>query len=418
MIPLTEEKRIFLYSMKEAQEKGVAYQNLSGNEFSGRYINIENTDLLNFANCSYLGLETDQRIKQAIHEATDNYGALLSNSRSYFSSPLYSELEGLLNRIFPGYQVVTTTTTLGHCSVLPVMIEKDDVIILDQFVHNSVRMASMLCKANGTTVKLARHNDMDYLDSLIRRIKTSHSGNIWYLADGLYSMQGNFIDIAALTSLLNEYENLFTYIDDAHGFSWTGKRGAGFVLGRHGIHPKMIVAVSMCKSFAAFGGIIIFPNREWAERIRYLGQTLIFSAPISPPILGAAIASAKIHLSDEVAKLQQNLMEKILYFRKLGKQKGVFIKTVDETPIQFIEIGENSMIYDLNRRLLNKGIFVTTAGYPAMPKKHGGLRISITRHLEYEDIDKLIDQIQVVDIEKYKSVSRYTHKSEDKIEVD
>ena len=413
MIPLTDGKELFLRSMKEAKAKGAGYQDLDDTVFTGRTIQIKGKEFLNFGNCSYLGLETDPKIKKGAIEAIEKYGSLLSNSRSYFSSPLYSELDGYLKKIFPGYAVVTTTTTLGHCSTLPIMIEKEDAIILDQYVHNSLRMASLLCKANGSEVVVARHNDMKHLSKVIKRLKRKGARNVWFLGDGIYSMQGEFLKIKELIELLNEHDYLFSYIDDAHGVSWTGKKGAGFILGQQEIHPKMIVAVSMCKSFGAAGGIIIFPNNEWAERVRFLGQTLIFSAPINPPVLGAAIASAKIHCSDELEILQKGLIDKILYFREKCQNRNIEIQTKDITPIQFIEIGENSAVFDFNKSLLDNGIFVSSAGYPAMPKKHGGIRVSITHHLEYKDLDYLIDHLDRLNIDKYRTITRHTFNTKD-----
>jgi 7-keto-8-aminopelargonate synthetase-like enzyme len=393
MIPLTPDKQFLLESIKEAKEKGIAHQYLEDQEFAGRVVRIDGKDVLNFGNCCYLGLEINPEVKRGAIEATEKYGSLLSNSRAYFSSPLYTQLEGYLKQIFPGYQVVTTTTTLGHCSVLPLLIEENDEILLDQYVHNSVRMAACICKANGTKITTVRHNDMKHLSTVVRRKKENGARNVWYLADGIYSMQGDLLDIEGLTEVLNEHECLHTYIDDAHGMSWQGKNGAGYVLANGEIHERMVVAVSMCKSFGAFGGIIIFPNRDWAERIRLAGQTLIFSAPISPPILGAAIASARIHLSEEFESLQKDLMDRIRYFRNKCRQANIPVKTKDETPIQFIEIGESSKVFDSIGELMGRGIFVTAAAYPSMPKKHGGIRVSITRHLEFEDIDYLIDQL-------------------------
>lgn len=394
MITLTNEKQMLFESTMEAREKGVAYQYLEDSEFNGRKIVINGKELLNFGNCCYLGLETHPEIKQGVIDATKKYGSLLSNSRAYFSSPLYAELEGHLKQMFPGHPVVTTTTTLGHCAVLPLIIEENDVILLDQYVHNSVRMASCLCKAHGTKLTVVRHNDMGHLADVIQRKKDAGARNIWYLADGIYSMQGDMLKLGGLIELLDQHEQFHTYIDDAHGMSWMGKNGAGYVLGNGEIHERMVVAVSMCKSFGAFGGIIIFPNADWAEGVRLCGQTLLFSAPVSPPILGAAIASAKIHLSDRLEPMQHELMDRICYFREKCRLAGIQVNTEYETPIQFIEIGENSAVYDKVKKLMDHGVYVTIAAYPSMPKKHGGLRINITRHLTFEDIDYLILQLR------------------------
>ena len=76
----------------------------------------------------------------------------------------------------------------------------------------------------------------------------------------------------------------------------------------------MIAACSLNKSFAAAGGAIVFPDAEMRRRVRTAGGPMIFSGPIQPPLLGAAIQSAKIHLSDELPVLQAALRERIELF--------------------------------------------------------------------------------------------------------
>ena len=46
-----------------------------------------------------------------------------------------------------------------------------------------------------------------------------HHKRIWYVADGLYSMLGDFADFEALKQLLDAHAKLRLYIDDAHGTS-------------------------------------------------------------------------------------------------------------------------------------------------------------------------------------------------------
>ncbi len=394
MKPLTPEKQALVAYTREAKEKAKCYHYLDDVPFTGRKISIDGKEYLNFASCSYLGLETHPKVKEGAIKATEKYGSFLSNSRAYFSSSLYRELEEYVKRVVPGYPLITTTTTLGHCSVLPLVIDREDTIILDQYVHNSVRMAAMQCKANGTSVLPVRHNNMDRLKSVIQRLeKREGNGSIWYLADGIYSMQGDVLDLEGLKGLLDAHPRFYAYVDDAHGASWTGKKGAGFVLADGEIHPKMIVALSMCKSFGAFGGIIVIPDKEWAEYIRMLGQTLMFSAPIPIPTLGAAVESFKLHLSGELDSLQDCLVKRIVHFRRKCREMDIPLTTEDETPIQFVEVGDNEKVFTAIQWLLEKGIYLTPAMYPAMPKRHGGLRINFTCHLEMEDIDYLVETI-------------------------
>jgi 7-keto-8-aminopelargonate synthetase-like enzyme len=372
---------------------GCILQYAEDHEFNGRTIKVNGREFLHFANCSYMGLETHPLIKQGIIDATKTQGSLFSSSRSVVSSPLYTELEDLLSRIFPGYIVIAPTTTLAHCSALPLMIQEKDAIILDSYVHNSVRMASQLCKANGTFIIINRHNDIAYLEYLVYRLKKNGYRHIWYCADGIYSMQGDKLHLSQLIKLLKKEKNLYAYIDDAHGVSWTGSHGCGYVIGSYGLQERMIVVVTLGKSFAASGAALIFPDEKWAELVGMLGQTMIFSGPISPPILGAAIASAKIHLKGEFKHMQNELKELILYFKKRCLEHSLPLANDDVTPIQIMKTGDAKRTIYLTEKLIEQDCFTTSALYPAVAKGDEGIRITLTRHLKKEDIDILIKRM-------------------------
>src|SRR5262245_53707105 len=80
-----------------AQQAGVIMQTAqSGN---GRKVSVNGRSLLNFGSCSYMGLEARQELRQSAHDAIDEYGTQFSFSRAYLQSPLYLELEALLEQI-------------------------------------------------------------------------------------------------------------------------------------------------------------------------------------------------------------------------------------------------------------------------------------------------------------------------------
>ncbi len=377
-------------TLVELRDKGCFYQYAEDTEINGRTMDINGRKLLNFANCSYLGLEIHPLLKEGAIQATKTYGTLFAYSRAIVSSKLYIQLEDLLNQIYPGYIVVAPTTTLGHCSTFPLLIQKEDAIILDTFAHNSMFMASQLCKANGTFEVMCKHNDMEHLKYLIHRLKKDKYKNIWYCADGVYSMQGDLAPLKEIKKILDEEEQFYSIIDDAHGVTWTGKYGSGYALGDHDLHPKMIVAASLAKSFGSCGVTIVFPNKEWAELVRSLGHGLVYSGPISPPILGAAIASAKLHLSDELVTMQNELMCLIKYYRRKSIELGLPLKTKYEVPIQMFNIGNQDKTCKILEELMAGGYFATGVLYPAVPECDSGLRISITLHHKKEDLDCLL----------------------------
>lgn len=363
-------------------------------ELHGRTMTIEGRTLINFGSCSYLGLEMDNRIRAGIMDGAKRYGSQFSSSRAYVSATLYATLDELTEQIFGAYPLVATTTTLGHLSALPVMISNEDCIILDNQVHASVQMASRLCKCEGTALYYVEHNRMDLLEEMIEKFKKTHR-HIWYLADGVYSMYGDLAPVEALRKLLDRHDQFYAYLDDAHGMSWTGKHGRGHVLGDSGeLHPKMVVATSFVKAFAAGGAALIFPKSEWRQIVRTCGGTMTFSGPIQPPMLGGSIASARIHLSDDIYTLQNALKERIRHFNAMAAKYDVPLSTTEITPLRYVPIGDNNATITLMKTLMTEGFYVNFACFPVVPMKQSGLRIALNNHLTLDDIEGLVRAVR------------------------
>jgi len=381
---------------KQLKKNGCVYQYYEDTQYDGRKITVNNKELLHFANCSYLGLETNNSLIEGAIDAVKRYGVQNSMSRAMLSSPLYKEFEGYLSEIFPGHQIVYPTVTLAHCSALPLLIKEKDAIILDAYAHNSIRMASQLCKANGTFILLSKHNDMEHVKYLIYRLKKEGYRNIWYCADGIYSIHGNHCNVSDLYSLLDKEDNFYAYIDDAHGIGWCGNKGSGYVIGNYGLHDKVVVAVSFNKSFAGAGGGLIVSDKEIAEMLGMTGQTMIFSGPIQPPMLGALIASAKLHLSPELEAYQKELVALITFFREKSSELKIPIITKDISPIQLLGTGNLEITNSIIMKLIDKGFFAMAVGYPAIAEGSEGIRISITRYLLKDDITNFLETLSEI----------------------
>jgi 7-keto-8-aminopelargonate synthetase-like enzyme len=398
---LVLEKSELYCQMKDLRDSGCMAQYLDDVDYDGRILSINNEKLLNFANCCYLGIEKHPKLIEGAIEAVKKFGTQNSISRSMISSSLFSEIESSLSKIFPGYPIVYGSTTLAHYSALPLLVKENDAIILDAYVHNSVRTASQLCKANGSFVLVSKHNDMEHVSYLIKRLKKEGYHNIWYCADGIYSMHGDLCDVKGLQNLLDEEDNFYAYVDDAHGLGWCGNNGCGYVIGNFGLHEKMIVIGSLSKSIGVAGGILVVPDKTLADCLKLTGHTFIFSIPMPPSSLGALNASLKLHLSNEISLYQNNLIDLIYHFRKKSQELFLPILTKDSTPIQLIKIGNLESIHKVQKRLIEKGYFQTMAAYPAVSKDDGGIRVSLTRHLTKSDIDSFLTHLKEI-LEKEK----------------
>ena len=368
---------------------GITHLTTEDEHYDGRHIRVNHSDLINFGSCSYLGLELDKRLIDAAVNAVQRFGTQFSSSRAYVSVTLYEEIESLLSKIFNKPVTLASTVTLGHISNIPVLVGDHDAVIYDILVHASVQTALELLKPRNIHLEALRHNRMDILEDRISKLKDKFE-KIWFMSDGVYSMYGDFLPVHQLKNLLDKYEQFHLYVDDAHGMSWIGKNGSGYVLSQMEYHPKLFLVMGLAKAFGACGGVLVYPDDDSRRLVRNCGKTLIFSGPIQPPVLGAAIASAKIHLSKEIYKLQGDLKKRIDYFNSLSKNLGIPLVAETHSPITFIGLGKPIVGYNLVRRLMNLGFYVNLSVFPSVSYNNTGLRSTLNLHQTMEDIEKLL----------------------------
>jgi 7-keto-8-aminopelargonate synthetase-like enzyme len=376
----------------DGKNSGILHLNVSNQVLRSNVLSIDHKELINFSSCSYLGLEFDQRLKEGGIKAIENYGTQFSASRAYLSSFHYQELEEKFNKIFNAHCVVAPTTTLGHIATIPVVVSDNDAVILDHQVHNSVQTAAALLKPKGIHVELLRHNRMDLLEERIAELSKKHH-KVWYMADGIYSMYGDGSPINPIYELLYKYDRFHYYVDDAHGMSCYGEYGRGFVLQNHELHPKMVLAISLAKAFATGGAVMVFPSARMASFVRTCGGPMITSGPMQPAALGAALASADLHLSPEINDMQIALHENIKYTNLMIKNANLpLIKDLD-SPVFFVGVGLPKIGYQLIKKMMDDGYYTNLGAFPAVPMKNTGVRFTITRLHTFDQIEGMVDSM-------------------------
>ncbi len=377
---------------KISSNLGIAQLSIEDQEIDGRTITVKGKQVVNFGSCSYLGLEKNPSIIQGVVDAVTKYGSQFSSSRAYASVTPYAEAETLLEKMFERPILLAPTVTLGHLSNIPVLVGDRDAVILDLQVHSCVQTAAQLIKARGVHVEIIRHNRMDILEERINELKDKYE-KIWYMADGVYSMYGDFLPLNELYQLLDNYEQFNLYVDDAHGTGWCGKNGVGYVLSQKPFHERLFLVAGLAKSFAACGGVLVFPDERTKQRVRNCGGTFIFSGPIQPPMLGAIIASAKLHLSEEIKSHQAELQKRVDYFVETCKSFKLPLIGESNSPIFFIGVGKPGVGYNMVTRIMNKGFYINLSVFPSVPYKNTGLRIPLTVNHTFEDIYNLLSII-------------------------
>jgi 7-keto-8-aminopelargonate synthetase-like enzyme len=386
--PAIDYSRI-LKSINHARDLGIIQLQIESDHYDGRIVRVHDKDLVHFGNCSYLGLDTCEALKQGAIDAINRYGNLFSSSRQYIGFGLSEELESLLNLITGHYTLVTQSTTLGSLSAIPLLISPNDLIVIDHQLHASVQNAVKIAESQGTKMGMVRHNSMVALEDVLQKQQHKYE-KIWYMADGMYSMLGDSCPIEQMHELMDRYPNFHCYVDDAHGISWIGKYGRGLTLHKKPLHPRMVMAMSLAKGFGVCGGVLVFPTAETRDLVRCLGSSLIYSGPIPTAVLGACISSAKLHLTDEL-KIRQNALHGLIkFFREHAYANALPLVNHSFSPIFYFGAGTDENACYIVRKMIDAGFFTCLCNHPVVPKKHAGVRICVTTHNTFQDIEKAL----------------------------
>ncbi len=377
--------------ISNAKKEGVIHLYAEGESFSGRKIRINGKDHFHFGTTGYLGLEQDKRLKQAAVNAIWKYGTQFPLSKTYISHPLYRGLEEQVSKMYNNPVIITKNSTLGHMAVIPCIVRDEDGVILDHQVHWSVQSASQILRTRGIPVEMIRHNNMDMLEDKIKSLSTK-CNKIWYMADGVYSMYGDFTPILELMELCKKYPQLHLYFDDVHGMSWKGINGTGYVMEvLKELQDNIILIGTLSKTFGASGAVMVTSNQELHTKIKNFGGPLTFSAQLEPASVAAATASAAIHLSPEIYDLQKILSHKIDYFNSLLDNTDLPLVERNDSPVFFIGTGMPITGYKFVQRLMKEGYYINLGLFPAVPVKNTGVRITISKHNFKSDIKGLVE---------------------------
>ncbi|MFN5442790.1 MAG: aminotransferase class I/II-fold pyridoxal phosphate-dependent enzyme, partial [Crocinitomicaceae bacterium] len=374
-----------------SKNKGLTHIDSDETYFDGSGFLIQGKELKNFGTCGYLGLETHPKLAEGSIDLIKKYGTQFSMGRVFMRPKYIRELEELMGAIFNNNKVLCyTSTSTAHISVLANVIKSDDLIVLDQQVHFSVQFPAKNTKLQGTEIKMIRHSNFDMLEDILKNESNKYN-KVWYLADGVYSMHGDFPDTDRLQQLLDKYPKLHLYFDDAHGMSWYGKNGAGYVFDKLGVSKRIIVVSTLAKGFGCVGGTAVFYDEELYRKVDIFGGPHSYSHPLTPASAGAAIASAKIHLSSEIYDFQRELFDLTSHMDRLLIEKNLPNLSAPNSPIYYIGGGLNKVTHNFVNRILNEGFYVNTATFPAVPNDLSGLRFTITRHVNKSDIEEFVD---------------------------
>ena len=346
-------------------------------------IKVENEDVIDLASNNYLGIANDERVKKAIIDAVNKYGAsLCATPVSIGFSDLYQKVSQQL-AAFTGVEdtLLYPSCYQANNGIFSAIANRDDVIIIDQFAHSSLIQG---VKAIGCKIRPFLHNDIVSLENNLKNC--SKYRQIFVVTESVFSTEGSIAPFKSIVNLCLKY-NALPIIDDSHGIGVLGKTGRG-ILEHFDIKDyEGIYLTSLGKSLANLGGLI-GGKKSLIDYLRYYSSHLVYSTAIPPHILAGLLEVLNIidnefdTLSKKMWFVRNTLRDALIKF-------GYQLSTA-EAPIISIKTGDPIDTILFAKLLFENKIIVTPFVYPSVPKNKSVIRIIAGANLKTENLDRVI----------------------------
>jgi 7-keto-8-aminopelargonate synthetase-like enzyme len=350
---------------------------------------VAGRSVINFGSDSFLGLDQDPRVKEAVRRGIERWGTHNGSSRAFSSVRANVEAEDkLASWLGTEATLIYPSVTLANVGAIPGLVGRQDVLVVDEQAHNSIQEGARIARANGARVLTFSHCNPVALKKVLDEAGDYRVAVV--AIDGVYSMSGALPPLAELNEVCLARKAVL-YVDDAHGTGVIGRRGRGTVLDALGSYDNALVVGSLSKGFSCAGGFIGC-TREMQYLLKMRSNTYIFGGPVVPPYLEAVCIVCDILMSDEFEHLAGALKQNLEHLRSGLTRLGLVVLG-GETPILSVLVGGEEETLNAGNFLFEQGFYVQSVTFPAVPYHAGVLRIQVNANHRRESIDGLLRAI-------------------------
>ncbi|NWF36991.1 8-amino-7-oxononanoate synthase [Mariprofundus sp. KV] len=365
-----------------AETPATRRRRLTASRRQGMLIHLDGEQLINFASNDYLGLSFHPAVcmgaKGALDEAVGSGASRLVSG----DDPMLHRLEQKL-AAWKGYEacLILGSGMLANIGLIQALADRHTHVFSDKLNHASLVDGVRLCGA-----KSHRYNHLETIQ--LQKLLEKHPAERRIIvSDGIFSMDGDSADAAALLGLAQAHDTLLL-IDDAHGIGCMGPEGRG-ITAEHNIsgHPRLIEVGTFGKAFGSYGAFIL-GTAELIEGLRQRQRTLIYSTAL--PVAMIAAAETALALIQRGEQLQQ-LRENLALFKAQTEELGFM---ASDSPIQPLIVGSDEQALQLAAALRDTGFFVPAIRPPTVPEGTARLRFTITAAHSSEQIEQLTARLR------------------------
>ncbi len=356
----------------------------------GRVMKYNDSNQIMWSINNYLGLAENKEIRAAALAAVKEFSTSAPMGSRMMSGNTSDHIE--LERRLAEYSqkeaaILFNYGYLGVLGTISSLAQQDDIIIMDKLSHASIVDGTFL---SNVPFRVYRHNDMNSLETLLKRVNRDRKGGLLIVIEGTYGMTGDLANLPEICRLKDKYDARL-FVDDAHGFGVMGAEGRG--IGEHfGIQDQIdIYFGTFAKAFASIGGFSSAPEKvvDW---IRYNARTQVFAKSL--PMVYVRALQKTLELVVNGSDYRERMWNNANLLKDSLRNEG-FTVGWGESPIcpVYVTAAEEEMESvgrQMSTYLRDNGIFVTGVTWPVIPLGFIMFRMIPTASHLPEDIERTI----------------------------
>lgn len=371
---------------------------------------------LNFATQDYLGLSSDEEIKEVAKAVVDEFGVHSAGSSALAGNTKYSlRLEQTISEFLGlDHTVLYPTGWAAGYGAIKGLVRPADHVVMDGLAHACLQEGAHAATPN---VHLHGHLNLDSARRHLKRIRTKDTENgILVVTESLFSMDSDTPDLRALQELCREYEATLL-VDVAHDLGAMGKGGRGFI-GEQGMAGQIdIVMGSFSKTFASNGGFVACNSPAVKQYLKYYGSSATFSNALSPVQAATVTKAFDIVGSERGQALRRQLQKNVGRMRNELTAAGLQV-IGNPSAIVPVMVGDEALARMIGRRLPGLEVIANLVEYPAVARGRARFRLQMMPSHSAEHIRQLVDRLRsAVDLVRGEHELYTAHAGETRVAV-
>lgn len=361
------------------------YRSIPDLVHQGRYIMRENRKMLNMSSNDYLGLASNENLRQSfLQQYADNFPSFTSSSSRLLTGnfPVYTDLEQFIAQRFQRESALLFNSGYhANLGILPALTTTKSLILADKLVHASMIDGIRLSQCEFFRY---RHNDYEHLKSLLEK-NAGKFDRTFIVTESVFSMDGDVADLNYLAQLKTQFPNTYLYVDEAHAIGVYGKNGLGIAEQANVIADIDLLVGTFGKALASMGAYVVC-DQILKECLINQMRPLIFSTALPP--FNVAWTHFIFERLPQFSKERTHLEQLSAFLRQEVEHRTQIMPS--QTCIVPYILGDNEATLAKAKDLQEQGYYCLPIRPPTVPKDTSRIRLSLTADMTMDEVKQFV----------------------------